>query len=482
MLLFFIVLLGLFLRLTYIYKPEGLWNDEYVSWYVAATPFNNGFWEEILKQCHMPLYYLYLKPFAQYSDTILRLTSLLPGIAAIPVMYLIGKEYSRKTGIFAALITSVLPFLIYYSQEVRFYSLLFLASSLWLLFTIRLLKNYSKPNIIGYIISSLFIIFIHTLGIIYCCINLAYVLFKRKIFTKTVIIFLTAVFLLVSPLIFHIVQMLPASQWWGYFSYTNILFLFTDFFSPILTNHINAPPVFFYNKSLTFWLIIPTLIAFIGILFSKLRGFLLMCCTCILVISVLAYAGKIVFITKYLTEILPILVLAIAKGFDNLKKIGSILLTLYILIQLGSLLTPYYVTKLPRAEGNRIPVEIINRRKPNVLVYTYYEPERFLRYQKYVPKKTYSISKNDRYQSDKKIEEIFNSIKKNEKISVVFLDSVSFIDEKFINDNNIHNQIPEMFIIFSLTKHKIIKHLDKDFNNYNVDVMGNWTVITASKK
>ena len=70
-------ILGLALRLVNINKLEGLWNDEYVSWFVASTPFNEGFFQEILNQCHMPLYYFYLKPFAHCSDLILRLTSVL---------------------------------------------------------------------------------------------------------------------------------------------------------------------------------------------------------------------------------------------------------------------------------------------------------------------------------------------------------------------------------------------------------------------
>ena len=54
-LLIFIIILGFVLRLINIDKPEGLWNDEYVSWFVAATPFRDGFWTEVLMQCHMPL-------------------------------------------------------------------------------------------------------------------------------------------------------------------------------------------------------------------------------------------------------------------------------------------------------------------------------------------------------------------------------------------------------------------------------------------
>ena len=46
MILFIIVLVGLCFRLTNIIKTQGLWNDEYVSWMISATPFKNGFFEE----------------------------------------------------------------------------------------------------------------------------------------------------------------------------------------------------------------------------------------------------------------------------------------------------------------------------------------------------------------------------------------------------------------------------------------------------
>ena len=108
--------------------------------------------------------------------------------------------------------------------------------------------------------------------------------------------------------------MLPSSQWWGHFSYTNILFLFSDYLSPILTNNINAPKVFFYNKSLALWMILPLIIAFypicIGI--KKAKGLSIVSVLTVLAMSVLAIGGKIVFITKYSIEILPILIFFLA--------------------------------------------------------------------------------------------------------------------------------------------------------------------------
>ena len=178
--LILIIILGFILRLINIDKPEGLWNDEYVSWFVSSVPFNKGFWEEILKQCHMPFYYLYLKPFCNYNDIVLRLTSVVPSLLAIPVMYLAGNEISKRIGFISASITAALPFLVYYAQEVRFYSLVFLFTALILLFTLKLLKTTNKVNLTGYILSAFLLVTTHVLGFIYLFFNTAYLIYKKK--------------------------------------------------------------------------------------------------------------------------------------------------------------------------------------------------------------------------------------------------------------------------------------------------------------
>ena len=116
-----LALIGLWLRLIFINKPEGLWNDEYTSWAIASLPlFSKSFWAGIASQCHMPFYYLYLKIFIRFfgnSDTMLRLTSVLPGILSIIAMYFVGKEFKdEKLGVLTSTITSFSAFLIYFSQ------------------------------------------------------------------------------------------------------------------------------------------------------------------------------------------------------------------------------------------------------------------------------------------------------------------------------------------------------------------------------
>ncbi len=467
------------MRLINIDKPEGLWNDEYVSWFVASTPFGKGFWQAILKQCHMPLYYFYLKPFSNYNDIILRLSSVLPSVLAIPVIYLTGKEHSKRTGFIAASITAVLSFLVYYAQEVRFYSLLFLFASLLLLFTLKLLKDTTRFNTAGYIISGTLLVLTHVLGFIYLFFNTVYIIYKKKNLSAKILIPATILGVIIVFFGINILTMSPASQWWGKFSYTNILFLFSDFLSPILTNNINAPTVFFYSKNLLFIILItiPTLIGLYGIFTGakKQKGLAVISLFTLLVMSILALGGKIVFITKYSIEILPAIILLISIGLE--KK--TIWAGIFIFFHLFSVFTPFYTAKLSRPEGNKLLGDIINIVKPDKILYTYYEPDRFLRYIDNNYPALY-ISKINRFEYINKPSAILDNMKKGERISVVFLDSVSFVPENLIQKSEKMN-IPEMFITFSKIKWDLIKTLNNDYKDFDIQKNGYWTVITATK-
>lgn len=479
MFIIFITIFGFLLRLTNIIKPEGLWNDEYVSWYTAQTPFNDGFWQAVLKQCHMPLYYLYLKPFSGGSDLILRLTSVIPSVAAIPIMYLVGKEFSKKTGYFAATITAVLSFLIYYAQEVRFYALLFLFTALSLLFLVRLVKR--GRGLAGYIISSLLILFTHVLGGIYVFFTFCYLLYKKRI-SKKIIAIVVCVPIFLIPLGINILRMLPSSQWWGIFSYTNILFLFTDFLSPILTNNINVPPVFFYSKNILFniFLLVPTIIGITGLAagIKRAKGLALISLATISVMFLLAFSGMLVFITKYSIEVLPILILLISIGFSQIK-FGKILFILFIGFHLFAIFTPFYPAKITRTEGHRLVCTLLNKQNPDKIIYTYYEPDRFERYLEAKGDNFY-ISKINRFEYLENPQRILNNVKIGEKVSVVLLDSVSFIPPKFIEQAKQRN-LPEIFITFSIIKNGLINELEKDFKDFQVDKNGSWTVITGTR-
>ena len=86
----------------------------------------------------------------------------------------VGKEKDEKTGILCAGFSAISSFLVYYSQEVRFYSVLFLFSALGLLYLIKSVKHPNKKNFILYAIFNSLILFTHTIGFVFVFFNLVF--------------------------------------------------------------------------------------------------------------------------------------------------------------------------------------------------------------------------------------------------------------------------------------------------------------------
>ena len=154
--IFIITLLGLILRLILV--NQSFWLDEGASIEIASRPFIQMI-SSMISDFHPPFYYLILKywlPFAGHSELLIRLPNILFGVASIPVLYLLTKEIFEKKNTFiyylAALLLAVNPFHIYYSQELRMYGLNTLFTLLTWLYFIRLTKNPSKNNLIGFTI------------------------------------------------------------------------------------------------------------------------------------------------------------------------------------------------------------------------------------------------------------------------------------------------------------------------------------------
>jgi len=128
-----ILLLALALRLINI-SGHTLWYDEAFAvlfsekgldamLYGTLTPVAGG-----AADIHPLLYYMtldgWMALFGQ-SPAVVRLWSVLLGVATVGVMCLLGRDlFGRNTGLAAAFITAVMPFHVQYSQEVRMYSLL----------------------------------------------------------------------------------------------------------------------------------------------------------------------------------------------------------------------------------------------------------------------------------------------------------------------------------------------------------------------
>ena len=522
-----IITIGLILRLIFIDKPDGLWNDEYVSWMIASAPFSEGFWTGVKNQCHMPIYYLYLKAFINIfgnNDTLLRLSSVLPGIIAIPVLYSIGDLKDKKTGYFCAFFAAISSFLIYYSQEVRIYSLLFLISSLSLLYTLKLLKTTNIKNLLLYILFNFLILVTHTIGFVYVFFNL-YKNYKKQV--SALWISLALCTLIVSPLIIKILTFKSFSQWWGHFSFSKIVFLFTDYFSPVLTNLTNAPDNIFYMPSLALFMLLPAIIAITCIVISLHKNrqnceLATICLLVILTLSIASLSGKLVFITKYSIEIYPILIYLACFGITQIsnKVLRIVLICVYCFISLGYIfIHPYSAPKMRRAEGHKLAIDMLKRADPqpnDYIIILYYSKDRFLKYfdfskynvismdksnfREFLSEESYnennqqnckSFYKNTFFKQENAYFEnllsknVLNNLQNNQNVIVIVLDSVSVYSpndmQKISQNEALYNKTPFLFLVFSYLRNETFEYMVKSLVVTQIERKGKWTVARFTK-
>jgi mannosyltransferase len=123
-------LVGLALLLRVPSFSGALWGDELATNYVV-----NGFGVESFgsilvhgKESTPPLFFLLTWLTKGFEGTEgLRLASLLAGLAAIPLTYLVGREtVGRTAAVVGAALVTLSPFLIFYATEARAYALLML--------------------------------------------------------------------------------------------------------------------------------------------------------------------------------------------------------------------------------------------------------------------------------------------------------------------------------------------------------------------
>jgi uncharacterized membrane protein len=165
-----ISVLGLFLRIYHLGK-ESLWGDEVYSFGVA----NNANVFGIIKVAalydnHPPFYYIILhyggiKLFGT-SEFAVRFPSLIFGVLAIPMIYLLGRRlFNEEVGLISALILAISPFNVEYSQEARMYSLLLFLALLSMYFFVRFLERDSRAVSVGYVLSTALMLYTHNFGL-----------------------------------------------------------------------------------------------------------------------------------------------------------------------------------------------------------------------------------------------------------------------------------------------------------------------------
>lgn len=344
-----IMLLALFARLLNIDKPCGLWYDEMLAYIYASQKslldIIRILWHE---DFHMPLYFIYLHLWINAfdsSDIVLRLASVFWGVLTIPAFYFLGKIYkSEKLGYILAVIGCLSPIMIYYSQEVRFYSMLMFFSTLSVIFFLKLLEEPSKIKFILFGSSNLIILYTYTMGIVFVGIEMVILLFHfyvyKKEYLNNLIKYFSVFFILTIPffiLLYNYIKgannafISPFADF-GIFNYKDLIVLINDWFSPfmvglrkidlgtyknLLTNS-NAV-VFFLFMSLS------SICFIIGLLFSivkndKTKTYLFILGVNFLLAELfLCLHGDLYLTSRYTLIILPVIFLICLDGLLSIK-------------------------------------------------------------------------------------------------------------------------------------------------------------------
>ena len=142
-LLLTLTLTGLLLRF-YNLGYNSLWLDE-ASTLTFASMSLPGIWEATTGgEFNPPLFYWteHIMLLFGNSEVILRFVPALLGVLTIPLVYVIGKEfYDRNVGLIAAAAVMVSPFLIFYSQEARAYTMMMFFVAVGMIFFLLAMKS-----------------------------------------------------------------------------------------------------------------------------------------------------------------------------------------------------------------------------------------------------------------------------------------------------------------------------------------------------
>ena len=137
---------------------QSYWLDELVTVSLLEQGFGDMLSGVRETEATPYLYYVLAWPWAQafgLGEIGLRSLSALVGTAVIPVAYAAGAAFcSRRVGVVAAALVAVHPFLVWYAQEARSYSLLVFLAACSALFLGRALRAPRRLDLAGWAVAS----------------------------------------------------------------------------------------------------------------------------------------------------------------------------------------------------------------------------------------------------------------------------------------------------------------------------------------
>lgn len=333
-----ILILAFILRV--INLNQSLWLDEATHVILSSKSIYSIIFERI-GDFHPPLSYLIFHFWIMLgtSEIWLRLLPVIFGVATVFVTFKIAnKLFDKKIAFLSALFLTIAPYHIYYSQEVRMYSLaaLLAAFSMWSLIT------YKR---IWYILSSILLVLTHYMGIFLLIAQIIYLFWERKKKIKDVAVdyvFIAIGFLFWLPLFLgQLLNGVKADQYlpgWG-----AVLSLSWIKAIPLLLLKFSIGRINFDDKFI-YGIVIVFVLTILGIIFykalsSKRDTKIIMLWLILPVLFTFLISFFIPMFQPFrLLFVLPAFYIILAVGIYELRRFKNLFLFLILLISLGGLL------------------------------------------------------------------------------------------------------------------------------------------------
>lgn len=345
-----LTLIAALIRLLNIDKPYGLWYDEMLTYIFSSKSFPMGILKTLWREdFHMPLYYFYVHIWMKLfgtGDIALRCSSVIWGALSIPAFFYLGKTYtSKKLGYFLAVIACISPIMIYYSQEVRFYSMLLFFAAISLIFFLKLIDNPQKKDYFFFFFANFIILYIYTMGILFVGTEILilfvhFYLYNKKSFSKlfnySFVFFLLSIpylYLLQSYLIASKNSLVGAFAWGSKLNIYTPICLFNDWMSPFPGSIYGQNDAFyksFFQSLSKFSELISisatTIIFIIGFIknltkFNKRLLYLILITFLILFTEIiLCIRGQFTLTSRYTLIMLPMVLLISSDGLLKLEN------------------------------------------------------------------------------------------------------------------------------------------------------------------
>ena len=335
--------------------PQSLRLDEAQSLWQSGRSLK-GILKIVAEDVHVPLYHLLLHLWRVAFGggvEIARSLSLVFYLMSIPALYALGRlAYSRWTGLYAAVLFGMSPFMNWYGNEIRMYALFTFLIILNQYFFLRIMNRGGSFVWLGYGATALLGIFTHYFFFVNLGVQFCFYLLQRRLFPRGSFVRFTAIVALLvaafAPWVWYVYALKEAAFQHPLLMRPTTVDLFNTFSHFFFGFQVDAINTLFVSL----WPL-AVVLAFLGlrrgIIFSnESTYFLLAVCFSFGILFFGSFLITPIFVSRYLILTVPALYLLVAHFFEVYpSRIGQVarwgvvfVMCVGLVIQIQSVATP----------------------------------------------------------------------------------------------------------------------------------------------